>query len=119
MLDSLKNLLTPKIGLSMVKNRLEKELKKDIKFYSIFYSHHNKEIHFNITDLEDKKCTVFFDDKDNSLTSIIESQMKGYIEKKDVHIDAFEIEFTEENKIKGKIYYKTPDGKKEFANLNI
>lgn len=105
------NLISPKIGLALIKKRLEKQLKITITKYQVIYQVEKKEVGF-------KLGMDYFQYESDNLISIIESYLDKYKEKelKDLRITFIIINYPENDL---NIYYLSPDGKRQFITKKL
>ena len=111
------SLISPKIGLGLIKHEIQKQTGLKVKDFSIFYVKKYSNLKFKITDENNKVHEFPFIDEGNKLASIITHSIKGQLNTK-LDIDAFVLSYIDK-KIVSEIYYKDEKGEKTVSHLKL
>lgn len=112
----LSNTLTPKMGMKMVKNELEKKLSKKVDTFEIrFFT--GKNIEFIIPDGEGKAEIYEFENNSIDLAGLIQSQLEKHTEKAD-KIDGFILQMKDES-LNAAVFCTTVTNEKVLRKIKL
>jgi hypothetical protein len=113
----LQNLISPKLGLGLIKYEIQKQMKLKIKDFSIYYVKAYSNLKFKIIDTEGNKHELPFIDEGDKLAKIIKLSISTQLNK-EMDIDAFVLSYINKQ-VHTEIYFKNEDGIKKFMELNL
>jgi hypothetical protein len=99
-------LISPKIGVVMIRKSIEKQLGKKVPFFDIRVNLNTNKLQFIIDG-------IFYDHEAEELKKIIVMTVKGSLEKGST-IDLINISITDKDEILESVYYTTKKGEKQF-----
>ena len=105
-------MIPPKLAMKMVKNQIEKQLKRPVEKFSVNFKDAGNKFYFEI-DGEN------YPYESELIISVFKAQLASLIPDSVGHkIDGFRIEY-EKNSMTARVYYTTKENKKLYDNLVI
>ena len=105
-------MIPPKLAMKLVKNQIEKQLKKEVEKFAINFKEIGNKFYFEI-DGEN------YNYESELIISVFKAQLAALIPDSTGHkIDGFRIEY-EKNSMTARVYYTTKENQKLYDNLVI
>lgn len=108
--------ITPRIGLGMIRNEIEKSLNVPITSYTMVYEVKNDVIYFLISVVGEQRKYPFENSK--QLSNLLHLHLQNELAELDGELDIVMIFYTKES-ISVKVYYTDSNNEKQFKIIEV